>query len=147
MFDAKIIPQKRSEDVKDANTAARIIHLGPDSCHRLMVLHCAGYAVETCESVGDFATSLEFDDAADAVLVSEGDGFIPEEAALLVRRRSAAPVILFRNTNRTCEETRFDLVVQSLTPPQVWLNQVDAVIARNRRCTPDRPRTGNSTET
>ena len=40
--------------------------------------------------------------------------------------------MLFRNTNMAYEESRFDLVVQCLTPPEVWLNDVDALIERSR---------------
>lgn len=98
-----------------------------------MVLRSAGYAVEACDSFGQFHAFLAGDEAADAVLLSEDECFFPEDAALLVRSYSEAPVILFRNTNRTCEEVRFDLVVPSLTPPQVWLQDVDAVIVRKRQ--------------
>jgi hypothetical protein len=64
--------------------------------------------------------------------LSDGEGFAPEDAASLARNCSSAPVVLFSGTNRTYEGAAFDLVVHSLTPPEVWLHAVDALIAKSR---------------
>jgi hypothetical protein len=69
---------------------------------------------------------------ADAVLLSDGEGFAPDDAASLARNCSSAPVVLFSGTNRTYDGAAFDLVVHSLTPPEVWLHEVDALIAKSR---------------
>jgi hypothetical protein len=111
--------------------AARVIHFGPDDCHRLMVLQSAGYAVEDCLSLGQLRASLAGDEA-DAVLLSDGDGVAPEEAVALARGCSSAPVVLFCSTNQVYEDAAFDLVVHSLTRPEIWLREVDALIAK--RC-------------
>jgi hypothetical protein len=111
--------------------AARVIHFGPDDCHRLMVLQSAGYVVEDCLSLGQLRASLAGDEAC-AVLLSDGDGVAPEEALALARDCSSAPVVLFCGTNRDYEDAAFDLIVHSLTRPEVWLCEVDALIAKRR---------------
>ncbi len=111
---------------------AKVIHFGPDYCHRMMVLRSAGYTVEDCETLLELDTSLAAGDSADAVLMSDGEGVSAREAVAVARSRSTLPLILFRNTNQAYEEGGFDLVVQSLTPPEVWLNEVDALIERAR---------------
>ena len=112
--------------------AARVIHFGPDDCHRLMVLRSAGYAVDGCMSLAQLRSSLLAGGDADAVLLSDGTGVALEEAASLARSCSSAPVVLFSGTNRAYEGAPFDLVVHSLTPPEAWLHEVDKVIAKNR---------------
>jgi hypothetical protein len=112
--------------------AARVIHSGPDDCHRLMVLRSAGYAVDDCMSLGQLRAFLLAAGESDAILLSDGDGVAPEEAVALARGCSSAPVILFSGTNRAYEDAAFDLVVHTLTPPEVWLREVDALIAK--RC-------------
>lgn len=111
---------------------ARVIHFGPDDCHRLMVLRSAGYTVEDCRSLVQLRDTLETGDVPDAVLMSDGAGVSPEEAAAVARTHSSNPVILFRSTNLAYEDGRFDLVVPCLTPPEVWLNDVDALIGKRR---------------
>ena len=115
---------------------ARVIHFGPDDCHRLMVLRRAGYSVEDCPSLCELRLSLETGDAPDAVLLSDGDGFSPHEALTLARTHSPSPLILFRSTNQTYEHRGFDLVVPCLTAPEVWLDDVDALIAKRRAARP-----------
>jgi hypothetical protein len=117
---------------KELIMAARVIHFGPDDCHRLMVLRSAGYAVDGCMSLAQLRASLLGGRAADAVLMSDGDRFAPESAAALAKSCSSAPVVLFSGTNRAYEDAAFDLVVHSLTPPEVWLHEVDALIAKSR---------------
>lgn len=112
--------------------AVRVIHVGPDDCHRLMVLRSAGFAVDGCVSLTQFRALLLGGSRADAILLSDGEGFAPNDAAMLARSCSSAPVVLFGGTNRTYEDAMFDLVVHSLTPPEVWLHEVDALIAENR---------------
>lgn len=111
---------------------SRMIHFGPDDCHRLMVLRSAGYTVQDCHSLAQLRVTLEADDAPDAVLLSDGDGFSPREAVAVARIHSSNPVILFRNTNQAYEDSGFDLVIPCLTPPEVWLTDVDALIEKRR---------------
>jgi hypothetical protein len=111
--------------------AARVIHFGNDDCHRLMVLRSAGYAVNGCASLTQLRASLLME-RADAILLSDGEGVAPEDAVALARNCSSAPVVLFSGTNRAYDGDAFDLVVHSLTPPEVWLDEVDALIAKSR---------------
>jgi hypothetical protein len=83
-------------------------------------------------SLGQLRASLLAAGEADAVLLSDGDGAAPEEAAALARGCCSVPVVLFGSTNRAYEDAAFDLVVRSLTPPEVWLCEVDTLIAK--RC-------------
>ena len=112
--------------------SARVVHFGPDDCHRLMVLESAGYTVEDCRCLGELRGALGGGAVVDAVLVSDGDGVSPQEAMAVSRTHSSLPVILFRSTNRAYEDAGFDLVVHCLTPPEAWLNEVDALIEKSR---------------
>ena len=76
---------------------ARVIHFGPDDCHRLMVLQSAGYAVEECEYLAQMRGQLAEGAAVDAMLVSDGDGVSLREVVAVARANSSLPVILFRN--------------------------------------------------
>jgi hypothetical protein len=88
--------------------------------------------VDGCASLAQLRASLVTGERADAVLFSDGEGVEPEDAVALARKCSSAPVVLFRGTNRAYEGAAFDLVVHSLTPPEVWLQEVDALIAKSR---------------
>jgi len=111
---------------------AKVIHFGLDDCHRLMVLRSAGYTVDECRSVLQLREMLETGEVPDAVLISDCEGVSPLEAVTLARTFSPNPLILFRSTNLTYEDGGFDLVVPCLTPPAVWLSEVDAVIEKSR---------------
>lgn len=112
--------------------AATIIHVGRDMCHRLPVLESAGYKVETCTSIIELGRALNAMPQLDAVLISEGIRGANPETVSMVRSRSSAPVILFRESQLSFSESAFDLVVPVLVPPQTWLAEIAAVIARCR---------------
>ena len=118
--------------------AAKVIHFGADDCHRLMVLRSAGYFVDDCQSLVQLRNRLAKDDAADALLISDAEGVEPNEAIALARTHPSAPVILFRSTTLAYQEAGVDLIVHTLTPPEVWLPEVDALIERSRGSAPDR---------
>jgi hypothetical protein len=112
--------------------ATRVIHFGPDDCHRRMVRQSAGYSVDECHSLGELRDCLLTATAFEAVFMSEAEGLTPEDAASITRMHSCVPVILFRGTNLSYEESQFDLVIHALTPPDVWLNEVETLIERGR---------------
>lgn len=112
--------------------AARIIHIGADTCHRLPVLESAGYLVHLCLSVLQLQEVFAAEEQLDAVLISEAGGLKHQEAALLARSRCSAPIVLFRDTQRNFTESAFDLVVPVLEPPDVWLAEVEALIQRSQ---------------
>jgi hypothetical protein len=97
-----------------------------------MVLRSAGFAVDGCVSLAQLRDSLLSGSQADAVVLSDGEEIASDDAAALARSCSSAPVVLFSGTNRAYEGAAFDLVVHSLTPPEVWLQEVDALIAKTR---------------
>lgn len=111
---------------------ARVIHFGPDECHRLMVLRSAGYLVKDCLSVNQLRAVLETGDIPDAVLMSDCDGALASEVTAIARDHSARILVLFRNHNLAFEGPGFDLVVPCLTPPEVWLDELDVLIEKRR---------------
>lgn len=112
--------------------AARIIHYGTDECHRLTVLRRSGYSVDECNSLIQLSDALSVEDGADAVFFSETEGVLPEAAVSLAKARPQVPFVLFRCSNGGYKEETFDLVIESLTPPQKWLNEVQALIVRSQ---------------
>jgi hypothetical protein len=112
--------------------AARVIHFGPDDCHRRMVLQSAGYSVDECYSLSELRARLLTDAGFEAVLMSEAEGLAPEDAAALARMYCCGPIVLFRGTNLSYEDSEFDLVIHALTPPDVWLGEVETLIKRRR---------------
>jgi hypothetical protein len=111
---------------------ARIVHIGSDSCHRLPVLKSAGYSIDNCSSVAQLHAALQARDEADAVVLTESDGAVPEDAVSLARSSSTAPLILFPSRNVHYDESDFDLVVPVLTPPEQWLDDIATLIERCR---------------
>lgn len=109
--------------------AARVIHFGTDECHRLRVLRSVGYSVDDCASLAQLRAELAAHEETAAVCITEDLAEPPETAASFVRSCTPAPVVLFRRTNRECEEAPFDLVVDTLTPPQKWLSEIQELIA------------------
>ncbi len=112
--------------------AARVLHFGWDDCYRIQVLRQAGYTVAEADSLEMLDLDLQRDPPVDAVILSDDDGNSMELAARVVRRRSAAPIILFRRSQRPLDERNFDLVFLSFVPPQIWLAETAALIARSR---------------
>ncbi len=136
---ANVLPRLRKSPFRRNGMPARVIHFGPDDCHRLMVLHSAGYSVEGCDSLVRLHAALSSGIATEAVLMSDGEGTSPEEAIFLARTLTTAPVILFRGTNQAYEDSACDLVVNALTPPEIWLTEVEALIQKSQT-----PRTAKS---
>lgn len=113
--------------------AARVLHFGEDDCHRVTILESAGYRVEQCTSLRQFLADLQAGKERDAIFITERDGVSPAEAAAVARSHSPAPLVLFRTSNRRAPEKQFDLVVDSLEPPERWLKDVSALIEKTRK--------------
>ncbi len=112
--------------------AARIVHFGVDSCHRLWVLKNAGYSVDDCQSVVQLRAALQSGTHADAVAFTESERLAPDKVVEVTRAHSSAPLILFRETRIDCVESVFDLVVPVLEPPETWLMEIAALIAKGQ---------------
>jgi hypothetical protein len=118
--------------LKGSGMAARVIHYGLDECHRLRILRNAGYAVDDCHSLPQLREALSTDGGAEAVFITEEIGYLPEAAVSLTKSSSRAPLVLFRCSTGEYEEEKFDLVVESLTPPQQWLSEVETLILHSQ---------------
>ncbi len=112
--------------------AANIVYFGVDTCHRLPVLMRAGYTIENCCSALQLEAVFDSSCPAEAVLMTDHEGKLPQDAITLTRSRSVAPLILFRDSNHSYAESAFDLVVPSLTPPVEWLQQIAVLLEESR---------------
>ncbi|MGO9434465.1 MAG: hypothetical protein ACLPH3_09320 [Terracidiphilus sp.] len=112
--------------------AANLVYFGEDTCHRLAVLARAGYSVKNCSSVCDLGFALDDPNETEAVLMADHNGHLPQDAIALVRTCSSVALVLFRESNDTYCESPFNLVVPSLTPPEQWLDQIDALLLERR---------------
>lgn len=111
---------------------ARIIHFGKDDCHRVSVLRSAGYAVEDCRSLRAFREALTGGGTPDALFITESESNLEGDAISLARSCSPAPLVLFRRSHGDLSPGTFDLVIDSLTPPKHWLQEIGELIARGR---------------
>jgi hypothetical protein len=112
--------------------SARIIHFGTDDCHRVSVLRSAGYRVEDCRSLRTFREALTEEGKPDAVFITEREGNLQGEAIALAQSCSSAPLVLFRRSHSDLNGGSFDLVIDSLTPPKYWLEEIGELITRSR---------------
>ena len=110
--------------------AARVIHFGWDDCYRVPVLRAAGFEVEEAKSLGELGVDLQRKQAVDAVIVSEELEPTAELVAERVRKAVPVPVILFRRSQREIDERKFEKVYTCTTPPDVWLSEMAALIAK-----------------
>jgi hypothetical protein len=108
--------------------AAKIVYFGADTCHRLAVLRRAGYVVENSKALEPLGAMLQTDEIS-AVLTTDRDIDVSDDLLTLVRSRSFLPLILFRDSNRNCDERRFDLVIPALTSPPRWLADLASLVA------------------
>jgi len=112
--------------------AARVVHYGVDECHRLTVLRSAGYAVDNCSSLPQLREALSTEGKPQAVFVTEDDRDSPRPVISIAKSCSSAPLVLFRRSNAIFDEENFDLVIDSLTPPTQWLNEVQELIVNGQ---------------
>lgn len=112
--------------------AARVIHYGVDNCHRLTILRSLGYSVDDCSSLLQLREALTAGNKTGAVFITEDEPQGCQAAVSLAKSCTSAPLVLFRRSNADCCEGSFDLVIESLTPPQDWLHAVQGLITRCR---------------
>lgn len=108
---------------------ATIVHFGEDQFVRLPVLRKAGYLVHKCLSVPEFTEYLGINPKPSAIVMAEANASSIERAISLARSRTSAPLVLFPGTRRTNLESRFDLIIPALTPPQEWLADLNNLVA------------------
>jgi hypothetical protein len=120
----------RSLSHGDTVASVRLIHFGADDCHRVNVLRSAGYSVDDCRSMRAFREALTAERKPDAVFITEREDDSPGDAISLTKSHSTAPLVLFRRSHGDMSDGSFDLVIESLTPPRQWLQEIDELIAR-----------------
>lgn len=113
--------------------AARLIHFGEDECYRTPIMRGAGYNVEQCESIPDLQQALKSPETTDLICISESYHRPREDALAISRALSKAPVVLFRSTMHRYIADRFDLEIDTLAEPEVWLLQLDGLIEESRK--------------
>lgn len=110
--------------------AAHLIHFGRDDCYRIGVLHAAGFDVRVAGSLSELGVLLQSEEQVDAVIVSEEIEPTAERAAEMVRQAMPVPLILFRRSQQVIDERKFDKIYNCTTPPDVWLDETEALIAK-----------------
>jgi hypothetical protein len=95
-----------------------VIHFGHDDGKRLRTLRSAGYEVHAANTLNELWIELLQNDQVDAVLISEGDSWITECAAVLVREYNTAPLVLFRRSSGHHKDKPCDKVYSSDVRPE-----------------------------
>lgn len=112
--------------------AASVLYFGPDEWNRVQVFESAGYAVQQCLKISDLESELK--KSLPAVVVMNSFAHVSFKPALeLVHAQAAsARIIAFPSPGESGFEKSVDLVVPPLTPPEVWLEDLAALLQRTR---------------
>ncbi|HKR30597.1 MAG TPA: hypothetical protein VJT08_08970 [Terriglobales bacterium] len=113
-----------------------IIHFGADTHNRIPILKTAGYDVPSCDSLQQFESILKTAHP-DAVLLTAMDGNA-RSLVSAIHECSAAPVIAF-DTDITEQPVGlgFDLVIEPVTNPAIWLESLRHLIQDTRQSCAD----------
>ena len=95
-----------------------VIHFGHDDGKRLPMLRSAGYEVRAAHTLNELWLALVQNEQVDAVLISEGDRWITECAAVLVREYNITPLVLFRRSSGDHNDKPCDEVYSSDVRPE-----------------------------
>ena len=107
----------------------RVLHFGEDGCHRVMVLRRAGYMVQDCHlSLEELAAELMSGIPAHLVCITQGKRKTTEQAILLARGHSYAPIVLFRKADEMAQTLHLDAQIETLTAPGIWLAEIEELI-------------------
>lgn len=113
--------------------SATLLHFGPDDCNRLIVLQSAGYRVDLSPSLQELYSAFERSLRPDAVLMTANDQAERRQAVTLVRAHLPTPLVLFQHSDYCPDESEFDLVIPTLTPPSEWLQKIADLIQRSSK--------------
>ena len=107
-----------------------LLSFGYDACHRWPMLRFAGFTVEECGSIPELRDRLMRSHfmgshSVEAVIMVEDILVLPPEAIVAARSYFTGPVVLFEGQTPTNHGDAFDLRIPPLTPPEVWLSQID----------------------
>jgi FixJ family two-component response regulator len=109
-------------------SASNILHFGINDRYRIMVLRSVGYLVQACSSLEELLQFSESGTHTDLICVSEDAELPPLEALVIAKEKCNALVVLFRSTNQAYS-FHFDLEIENLTPPAVWLSDIRRILA------------------
>jgi hypothetical protein len=114
--------------------AATVIHFGSRDSYYVSVLRNAGYEVRESNSLNRLVIELERDEDLDAVIMSEVEPRYAKLAAVLVRERSSAPLILFlpRPYVRV-DQSQFDRVFSWSYPEASWLYETAVLVIESQK--------------
>lgn len=113
--------------------SARLIHVGEDHWHRLQVLRTAGMSVDQCRDVNELTVTLCTGTDPYGVLLAASPIFDPAPAVKIIRPVTECPVILFASGLIVPEPQQYDLVVDPLTYPRKWIDDICEIIRRSRQ--------------
>lgn len=114
-------------------TTNTILHVGEDFCQRIPVMETAGLIVLQSEMSTPAIHSVFGRGETFSAVVFHSDIVAPPEPTVHeTRTLCEAPLVLFQNPAVVCEETDFNLVIPSLTPPAIWLQKLLEVIEASR---------------
>ena len=117
-----------------------VIHFGRDDAQHVKALRHAGYKVRESKSLNRLLIDLQDENELNAVIVSEAEPRRAEQAAVLVRHFSGAPLILFRPSHVAIDESRFDRVYSSPVPAANWLFDIAVLVMQNKELRADSER-------
>lgn len=106
---------------------ASMIHYGVDLCHRIPLLSRAGFEVLDCGSLPRFRQLLA--NPVDAILLAEEPS---QRLIFTARNLSSAPLVYFAPDASATRDDRFDLVIEPLTPPELWIASVQGLLMNSR---------------
>lgn len=113
-------------------TSAHVLHVGSKDLHRAGVLQAAGYAVDECQTLEELAAWFRLGRRTDLVCISEEPDCPAEGAIALVRNCCSAPLVLFRASDHSYLQPKWDLEFPLLTHPRVWLSELERLLSRSR---------------
>ena len=118
--------------------ASTILHIGDDFCRRIPVMETAGFVVYQSEvQISAIHIAFQREVNYSAVVFHNDIAAVPEDAVQETRSLSEAPFVLFQNPTIASNEEEFDLVIPSLTSPDVWLLKLRELIQASRQIRED----------
>lgn len=107
-------------------SAARILHFGEDAYYRLEVLKLAGYETNLCSS------ELELVEQVEAVAPAAVLCFRVPAKLQELRSQTKIPFVTFGGSRASARAESFDLIIEPVTKPDVWLAQLSEIVQRSR---------------
>jgi hypothetical protein len=118
--------------------ALSVLHIGDDLCRRIPVMETAGFVVYQSEvKIPAIHIAFEREEGYSAVVFHNDIAAVPEDVVNEARLLSEAPFVLFQNPTVPSNEVEFDLVIPSLTTPDVWLLKLRELIQASRQILED----------